>query len=646
MIKRVLIALIIFSYSVLVNAKVEFDYFALCYHDVRNDVVGELDQDSGALNTQHLIQHFQWLKDNGYTVVSLQQIMKAQRGEFKLPEKAVYLTFDDGYRSFYDTIYPLLQLYNYPATFALVTNWIESDTPVAYGNKFKNKDHFLTWKQVKEMHQSGLIDIASHTHDMHKGIIANPQGNLQPAATSLKYNKKYESEADYLQRINSDLQKSFDLIEQHIGVPPVAIVWPYGSFSEKIWELAKEIGFQQSLVLDKGQNILAHHEGHIFRALINDNPSQEKFAALLKPFNYKSPERVVHVDLDYVFDSDKKQQEKNIGQLVERIHQMQISTVYLQAFADTDGDGNASQLYFPNRYLPVKEDLFNRVAWQLKTRANVRVFAWMPVSAFDLGDDYYSKHGVKAFDKGKVVSSLNNYKRLSIFDTDAKNVIAGIYSDLAKHSFFEGILFHDDGLLTDAEDVSESALQFYKKKGLEFIDINTLVSSKNSSKWSEIKAQALIDFTLQLSKIVKEYNPNIKTARNLYAQPILNPHSKSWFAQDLKLFMDNYDYTAVMAMPYMEQANDSLEWLNNLLDVLDGENIAKEKVVLELQSKDWRNNRYINEQVLSRQMKLFLQRGYLNYGYYPDNFVENKPALSEIIPAISINTYPKGSSDE
>ena len=63
---------------------------------------------------------------------------------------------------------------------------------------------------------------------------------------------------------------------------------------------------------------------------------------------------------------------KNVGALVQRIHDLQISTVFLQAFADPDASGIARQVYFPNSQLPVRADLFNRVAWQIKTRTGFK----------------------------------------------------------------------------------------------------------------------------------------------------------------------------------------------------------------------------------------------------------------------------------
>ena len=94
--------------------------------------------------------------------------------------------------------------------------------------------------------------------------------------------------------------------------------------------------------------------------------------------------RVAHVDLDYVYDPDPAQTDRNLGELVQRILDLQINTVFLQAYSDPTGDGLVRSVYFPNRWLPVRADLFNRAAWQLHNRANVMVYAWMPVLALSL----------------------------------------------------------------------------------------------------------------------------------------------------------------------------------------------------------------------------------------------------------------------
>ena len=97
----------------------------LAFHDVRENVRAtfETDPDETAVDENTLTDVFAWLGHNGYHPVTLQQIIDARAGGKRLPSQPVLLTFDDGYRSAYTKVFPLLKRYNYPALFALVTSW-------------------------------------------------------------------------------------------------------------------------------------------------------------------------------------------------------------------------------------------------------------------------------------------------------------------------------------------------------------------------------------------------------------------------------------------------------------------------------------------------------------------------------------------
>ncbi len=638
--KLVIILITIFSSSLFANNNLldKNHFIAFCYHDVSYKVTGKLDFDTTSINTGFLINHFTWLKDNGYTVVSAQQVREAKKGHLSLPEKSVLLTFDDGYKSFYRTVYPLLKQFNYPATFAIMTDWIGNpEEEIMYGKEVKKKADFMTWEQIKELSNSPLIEIASHTNNLHKGIIANPQGNTQPAATSREYSDgKYETDEHYRQRIYADLKKSYDLIKQNTGVAPKSLVWPYGSYSIEAWEIAKKIGFETSMNLVDKINDVKKSE-HINRMLISDNPSLTEFKDFFRPSKFIMPQRVVHVDLDYIYDKSPVQQNKNLGLMLERIKKYEISTIYLQAFSDSDGDGNADAVYFPNSILPMKADLFNRVAWQLRTRTGVKVYAWMPVSAIKIEPNLQQKLAVKKWHNGQAVIADNDYQRLSIFKPETLKIMTKLYADLAKHAKFTGILFHDDGILTDDEDVSPEALAYYKEHGLAFDSAGDLL---NNLLWSRLKTKALIEFTNELRQQVYYYLPTIKTARNIYAQVIVNPESEQWFAQNLKEFVKNYDTTAIMAMPYMEQAKNPKKWLTQLADIINQSNLPKAKIIFELQAKNWHNKSKIVTKELIQQFQLLQQKGIMNYGYYPDDFLMNHPNFTEIFPEMSLTDFP------
>ena len=86
------------------------------------------------------------------------------------------------------------------------------------------------------------------------------------------------------------------------------------------------------------------------------------------------PQKIAHVDLDYIYDTDVRQMNRNIDALIDRISKLGVNTVYLQAFADPDGDGTADAVYFPNRRIPMRADLFSRVSWQLCVENNRVVY--------------------------------------------------------------------------------------------------------------------------------------------------------------------------------------------------------------------------------------------------------------------------------
>tara|TARA_R100001143_G_C3356821_1_gene132945 strand:+ start:548 stop:1702 length:1155 start_codon:yes stop_codon:yes gene_type:complete len=354
------------------------------------------------------------------------------------------------------------------------------------------------------------------------------------------------------------------------------------------------------------------------------------------------PIRVAHVDLDYVYDPDPIQLNRNLELLVQRITDLGANTVFLQAYADPAGDGLVKAVYFPNRWLSVRADIFNRVAQQLRNRTNASVYAWMPVLSFDLDPtfDRVTRWESKT-PHTKTQPDPKQYKRLSPFDARAREQIIEIYEDLASHAQFDGILFHDDALLSDFEDASPSALQAYQQAGLPnnikiLHDDPTLMQ-----RWARFKTQTLNQFTIELADRVKTIRgPQIKTARNIFAMPILEPESEVWFAQNLDDFLALYDYTAPMAMPYMEgippeQAN---AWLTELVSEVAKRSGALERTVFEVQARDWSKPKapFISGAVMARWMRTLQQAGANHFGYYPEDFIANHPPLSEIQRVISV----------
>lgn len=591
------------------------ELLVLSYHDVRDEVARKGDPDAYAVSTQNFAAHLDWLSGHGYHPVALSDVIAASRGGKPLPPKAVLLTFDDGLRSIYTHVFPLLRAYNYPALMAVVTSWVDlpRDQKVDYGPRMFTHDDFVTWDQLREMQASGLIEVASHSHALHRGVTSNPQGNSMPAAITRAWDEKtqrYESEAEYLARIRKDLGDSAAAIKRELGVGPKSVIWPYAAYNSQTNAIADELGMAVTFDLEgRHQKIGADLHG-LARLLVFDNPTVNDLAYELRHDEALDGLRALQVDLDYVYDADPAQQARNLDKLIERVKQVGPSHVFLQAFADPDGNGSADALYFPNRHLPMRADLYNRVAWQLKTRAHVKVFAWLPVLGFELPD--------KALNQRLAIQASNPKEtfRLNPFEPQTRRIVADVYEDLAVSGYTEGLLFHDDALLRDDELRGQAPAD------------------------PAARTRALIDFTHELARAAGKWRPKLITVRNLFAAPVLEPRSEAWFAQNLAAFNQAYDYTAVMAMPWMEQSRDPQAWMDRLLADVKRSPRGLSHTIFELQTVDWRDDRPIPAARLKAMAHRLQAGGARHLAWYPDNFIDDQPSTRDAREIMSARGFP------
>ena len=597
----------------------------LCYHDVvATDAQAQAIP--YAVSTPRLARHFAWLRSHGYRVVTLDQVLAARNGGSALPDQAVLLTFDDGYRSHYQRVWPLLKAFQYPALFALVGSWMDLPVgaPVPYdGGQYQRTD-LLTWEQAREMAASPLVEFASHSFDYHRGLQANPQGNLIQAFIARRYDPataRYESTEQRTARMLEDLTRSRALLEQRLGKAPRALVWPFGRYSEAAVACARQAGFTMVFNLDPGPNGDQTPLDHLRRTLLVGNPDEDALASEFQPLP-RRPLRAIHVDLDYVYDPDPAQQERNLDLLVERVSQAGASAVFLQAFADPAGEGLARSLYFPNRHLPMRADLFSHAAWQLHTRAAVAVYAWMPVLSFQLPPGHPAA--------GDLVQArqpqAKAYRRLTPFSARARQAIQDLYEDLAAHCSFDGLLFHDDATFAPDEDSSPFAAQALAGQGNR----------------AAAQARQLTAFTLALADRVRPWQPGLRTARNIYAPVVLLGDGAAAFGQTLGDCLDSYDTTAVMAFPFMEGVRHPLTWLAELVTRTAAcRKDALTRTMFEVQARDWRTGKAVPSQVLAEQLRSLQDAGAIQLGYYPEDSQHQHPDLGVIGPWFSLRRTPR-----
>ena len=396
---------------------------------------------------------------------------------------------------------------------------------------------------------------------------------------------------------------------------------------------AAKYGMSVGLTLDDGDNHAGVSLSRLRRILVESkmNIGDLRYAINIRSRGFTEndrPQKIAHIDLDYIYDADPEQQRRNINHLVDRLTWLGVNAVYLQAFADPDANGSADAVYFPNRHIPVRADLFSYVAWEIRTRTPVRrVYAWMPLLAWELPAQHPAAGEKVITLPGKSSEALNmGYKRLSPFSIRARNVINEIFEDLATTTSFEGVIYHDDITLSDFEDAHPDALATYRSWGLPASIGEIRANDDTLGRWTILKINALDQFASEISSTVRRFKPTLITARNLYAQVAINPRAEVWYAQALENSLAHYDFTAIMAMPYMEQASDPTAFQRQILAGIERFPQARKRIVFELQTVDWRHDqRPIPVDEIVSTIGMLYDAGVTHIAYYPDMLFDSHP---------------------
>ena len=575
----------------------------LCYH--------ELDRanDSFALSSSAFDSQIQELKDMGYRFISLDEYIAYTKGEISLPEKTVMLTFDDGYESFYQKAYPILKKHNVPAMFALVGSWMDGlGTP-------RDVRAMASWDEVREMEASGLVTAVSHSYNMHKQMAIDPQGDLSGVAASRLYlGARYETDEEYAARLANDMRATQEMFVRELGHKAKAMVWPYGLYSGEAIKAALDSGMEGTFLLDGGIN--EQSKDNLVRAkrmiMVNDTTG-DKFKKMLTATHdereFRSKARLAQVDIDSIYDKDPATFKRNLENMVKRLEDNRINLVAVQAFADEDGDGNVDAVYFPNSVLPVKADVFTAVVSRLlQTSPGIETVAWMPGLAYPSLSD-----ANRVESKGEA----GWYKRLSPFDEASVKKVEQLYRDLGKNTPVEGVLFQDDLYLNDFEDYSAAAKAAYRKKFGKSLDDLNKNDKAAMNDWTKFKTERLDEISMRYAAAFKDERPSGVIMRDIYAEPVTDPKSEEWFAQNYADYLNKYDFTVVMAYPYMDEADDVAGFMQNLAAAIKKAG-GEKKTIVKVQTYDWSKERWLARHAVNEELSALKRAGIVNLGYYPE----------------------------
>ena len=159
-----------------------------------------------------------YLKDHGFQTISLEQMRKALAGEaVDLPEKPLLITFDDGYRDNYTNAYPILAKYGYTGVIFVITSFLDRNIP-----------QYITWDMAKELQESGVIDIQSHTVNHNSMTELNDE------------------------KLRQELIDSKKRIEEVLGKPADYVAYPTGTYNLHIAGIIQDCGYKGAFTIKYG----------------------------------------------------------------------------------------------------------------------------------------------------------------------------------------------------------------------------------------------------------------------------------------------------------------------------------------------------------------------------------------------------------
>jgi peptidoglycan/xylan/chitin deacetylase (PgdA/CDA1 family) len=211
---------------------------------------GPVVADSMTVTTNTFESQMKYLKDNGYIVIRLRQFVDYYLGKRQsLPSHSLVITVDDGHKSVYTDLFPFLKKYRIPVTLFV------------YPSALSNASYAMTWDQLREMKESGLLDFQSHTfwHPNFK----NEKKRLKPA--------------EYENFVKTQLKKSKEKLERELNVKVDMLAWPFGIYDDELINKAIGAGYVAALSMDRRHTSISDNIMALPRYLIGNTDHLSRY---------------------------------------------------------------------------------------------------------------------------------------------------------------------------------------------------------------------------------------------------------------------------------------------------------------------------------------------------------------------------------
>jgi peptidoglycan/xylan/chitin deacetylase (PgdA/CDA1 family) len=247
---RILIGVLLLLAPISASTAETFRVPILLYHRF-----GPIVADGMTITTPVFESHMKYLKDNGYKVIPLRQLIDHYRGKAPAPmPKSVVIVEDDAHKSVYSDMFPIIRKYGYPVTV------------FTYPSAISNAKYAMTWDQLRELKKTGLFDFQSHTY-WHPNF-RKERRKLNP--------KALES------LVMTQLRKSKAKLETELGSKVDMLAWPFGIYDDYLMAKATEAGYLATFTIERRHATPVDPVMKLPRYLLVNADSGKAFVQLLE----------------------------------------------------------------------------------------------------------------------------------------------------------------------------------------------------------------------------------------------------------------------------------------------------------------------------------------------------------------------------
>lgn len=227
----------------------EYELPILMYHGLLKE---KARQGKYIVSPDQFEEDLRYLRDKGYETVVVQDLIDYVERGTPLPPKPVMITFDDGYYNNYYYAYPLLEKYDAKIVISPICRY--SDEYSEQEDAHPNYSH-ITWENIREMEDSGRVEIQNHSYDMHGSGTGGRLGAGRMTG---------ETQLEYETAFIEDLTRAQERIQEMTGRAPDCFVYPFGIVSDGTLALLKKMGFRASMICEDHANKITRDPDCLF----------------------------------------------------------------------------------------------------------------------------------------------------------------------------------------------------------------------------------------------------------------------------------------------------------------------------------------------------------------------------------------------